>query len=357
MGKWQLFVKALNIKKLNFSNRKEMTENFIIIFSLLILVFFSSSNYYYGNYSLFYNNITLLFILIVGVVFFRKNINLLAHFILLLMAIGVLAMVYINKGQQYVPIWSFLFIYLSMVMYGYKKGLITSLLYCAILLSMFASWVGDTITHLEFLRFSAVILVTVIFAFLSELTITITLEHLRNSQKKLQEMTLTDALTTVYNRRQFDLVFTTTRNSVKRNNQQLAFVMIDIDFFKRYNDTYGHQQGDQALIDVAHFLKGKMKRANDAVFRLGGEEFAVLFSVKNHQQAFDIAKDVIQGVEALEITHEDSDVSRYLTVSAGLLVIENSNEKSKDEIYKACDDLLYKAKNSGRNQVATNIAL
>jgi diguanylate cyclase (GGDEF)-like protein len=273
------------------------------------------------------------------------------------MSIGVLAMVYINKGQQYVPIWSFLFIYLSMVMYGHKKGLIVSLLYCTILLSMFASWVGDTITHLEFLRFSAVILVTVLFTFLSELTITTTLQHLRNSQKKLQEMTLTDALTNVYNRRQFDFVFTTTMNSVKRNNQLLAFVMIDIDFFKRYNDTYGHQQGDQALIDVAHFLKNKMKRANDAIFRLGGEEFALLFSVENHQQALAITQEVIQGIEALQITHEKSGVSQYLTVSAGLFVIENSSKQSKDEIYKACDDLLYQAKGSGRNQVATDITL
>ena len=330
-----------------------MTENFIVFFSTAILIFFIANNYHDQNYPLFYNNIVLLLILVTAILVLRKKLIILAHFTMVLMAIGVLSMVYINKGQDYIPIWSFVFIYFAMVMYGHKYGLIISVLYCSALLGMMAFWLGDTISIIEFLRFSTVVVVTITFSFLSEFIIMGTLNDLRKSQRSLQAMALTDALTDVNNRRKFDLAFTPTVNIAKRNAQLLAYVMIDIDFFKRYNDYYGHQQGDEALIAVAQALKNKMKRANDAIFRIGGEEFALLFTVKNKEQATNIANDVIYSIEALKISHKKSDVSEFLTISAGLFLIEIDNTKSKDDIYKACDNLLYEAKNTGRNQVVT----
>ena len=130
---------------------------------------------------------------------------------------------------------------------------------------------------------------------------------------------------------------------------------MDIDYFKQYNDNYGHQMGDNVLISFAACLKNSIKRADDYAFRLGGEEFGVIFKCETKEKALEFANRLRQNIEDLHIIHAFSSTSQFITASIGL-VCKNANDISDmDEIYKEADDLLYKAKEDGKNRVFYNL--
>ncbi|MDD5401503.1 MAG: GGDEF domain-containing protein [Sulfurimonas sp.] len=168
---------------------------------------------------------------------------------------------------------------------------------------------------------------------------------------KIEELTITDAMTTLHNRRYFDLVFDNLLKAQKRARQTLAFVIVDIDNFKQYNDTYGHQAGDEALKAVANCLKNSLKREGDFAFRLGGEEFGVLCTGLDDSQAFDFADGIRKKVEEEKIEHKKSTASKYVTISMGLIVIKPELINSVNDVYRCADEALYRAKENGRNKV------
>lgn len=172
-----------------------------------------------------------------------------------------------------------------------------------------------------------------------------------SSEKRIKEISRHDALTNIYNRRYFDEVFPKLINTSSRNNLLLVFVMLDIDKFKDYNDTYGHQEGDNTLIKVAKVLSQTMKRASDYAFRLGGEEFGLLFNINNEEDALNIVQEIKQKVEKLKIIHSKNDVSRYITVSLGVKVIKPDSKSNIEDIYARTDKALYEAKETGRNKI------
>lgn len=171
-------------------------------------------------------------------------------------------------------------------------------------------------------------------------------------KKIIEELSITDGLTNIYNRRYFNELFPKVINAAKRDNALVSFLMMDIDHFKLYNDTYGHQMGDTALSKVAACMKNSLKRSDDYCFRLGGEEFGVIFKVDSKAQAVSFANDIKQKIEELKISHASNSASSYVTVSIGLVSKHAREIKSEHELYKETDDLLYKAKESGRNTVA-----
>ncbi len=172
-------------------------------------------------------------------------------------------------------------------------------------------------------------------------------------KKTIEKISITDGLTNLYNRRYFDQVFPERLNLAKRLNEKLVFCMMDIDHFKQYNDTYGHQAGDITLQKVAESLTNSLQRESDFVFRLGGEEFGLLYFVKNQTDALELATKAKEDIENLQIIHEKNSASKYITVSMGLFIYENE-DKTMKEIYKETDELLYKAKQNGRNQIYTH---
>ncbi|MCF6339775.1 MAG: diguanylate cyclase [Sulfurimonas sp.] len=171
-------------------------------------------------------------------------------------------------------------------------------------------------------------------------------------RKTIEKIAITDGLTSLFNRRHFDTIFSQQIKIACRANSLLCFVLLDIDFFKQYNDTYGHQDGDIALKRVALALKQVIKRPNDYVFRLGGEEFGMLYNVKNKKDAFTIAENTRKYIENLEIEHLQNTASKYLTISAGIYIIKPNDILSENQIYKKCDDALYQAKQYGKNQIS-----
>jgi diguanylate cyclase (GGDEF)-like protein/PAS domain S-box-containing protein len=172
-------------------------------------------------------------------------------------------------------------------------------------------------------------------------------------RKLIEIISITDGLTNIYNRRYFDEIFPKIINSAKQKDELVSFLFMDIDHFKQYNDNYGHQKGDEVLIEVAKCLKNSLHRSSDIAFRLGGEEFAIVYLSETKEKAFEFANIVKNNIENLNIKHEFNSASAYITASIGL-ICKNANDIIINEIYKQADDLLYEAKRNGRNQVKVN---
>lgn len=175
-----------------------------------------------------------------------------------------------------------------------------------------------------------------------------------SDKKKLEELSITDDLTQIYNRRYFNNVFMKFIDIAKRNNELINFAILDIDYFKQYNDTYGHLMGDETLKKVAFVMKDSLKRGNDYCFRLGGEEFGILYVTNSKENSVSFCNLIRENIESLKIEHKENSVSKYITASFGLYVKEAKEIKNIDEVYKAADILLYKAKETGRNKVLYN---
>jgi len=175
------------------------------------------------------------------------------------------------------------------------------------------------------------------------------------NKKLIEDISVTDGLTGIFNRRHFNETFPKVINSAKRKNDLVSFLIMDIDYFKQYNDTYGHQKGDTALIKVSKKIKDSLKRADDSCYRLGGEEFGVIFKSESKEKAQQFANTIRTNIENIKILHSENTASKYLSVSMGLVCKNAEDIISEDEIYKEADDLLYKAKKSGRNKIVANI--
>lgn len=174
-------------------------------------------------------------------------------------------------------------------------------------------------------------------------------------RKRVEEawrrLSFLDALTGIANRRNFDGFIKLEWRQAVRNASPFSLIMLDIDFFKDFNDTYGHQAGDKCLKQVANLLNSSLNRPRDLVARYGGEEFVIVLPGTNTEGALLLAKSLRTKMEALKIAHSCSNVSKYITISLGVATtIPGLNSKPEDLIYSA-DQALYQAKFSGRNRI------
>lgn len=170
-------------------------------------------------------------------------------------------------------------------------------------------------------------------------------------KKRIERMTITDELTGCYNRRHFNRLFPEEIRRAKRDRHFLALLMVDADNFKKYNDTYGHQAGDEVLQTIARVLHTTFSRASDHVFRLGGEEFAVICQVNAPEHAQLVAQRAIDAMFAEHIEHSGNPPHHRVTLSMGVMVIDPAQEYVYEELYKYADEALYRAKSNGRNRV------
>ena len=181
-------------------------------------------------------------------------------------------------------------------------------------------------------------------------------KKLKEANKQLEEASYTDELTTLYNRRFFNLIYERELKKAKRSKTAICFMMIDIDFFKLYNDTYGHLEGDNVLHEVALTLKSTLNRPGDYIFRLGGEEFGVLITSTNADTAKRISQKLCDKVVALEIEHEHNQASNYVSISVGAITLTPSVDLEPQYLLSTADENLYRAKDDGRNQaVCSNV--
>ncbi len=176
------------------------------------------------------------------------------------------------------------------------------------------------------------------------------------TDKKLAEkLSITDELTGLYNRRYFNLILPQELARAEREKKHIALIILDVDYFKPYNDNYGHLQGDIALQAVGKVLKNTLRRAGDFAFRIGGEEFGCIISFDQEQIASNLAERIRREIEDLKIAHDFSPACPYLTISLGMKVHQCGGEVPPEmgRLYKSADEALYMAKEQGRNRVVS----
>ena len=161
---------------------------------------------------------------------------------------------------------------------------------------------------------------------------------------------ITDSMTKLHNRKYFDNIFDNMPFIANANNWRCAFIMVDIDYFKQYNDTYGHDMGDVALKKVASTLKEYFDKKYEFVFRLGGEEFGVILFDVDEDSLENCLKDINYKILELEIEHKNSKILDIVSISMGAIIYEPHTYISANKLYKLADECLYKSKENGRNQ-------
>jgi diguanylate cyclase (GGDEF)-like protein len=171
------------------------------------------------------------------------------------------------------------------------------------------------------------------------------------ANKQLEVLTYKDGLTGLYNRRYFDKKLTIEINRHERQKQSLSLIIGDIDYFKLFNDFYGHQQGDSCLKRVAQCICNSAARMTDANCRYGGEEFAIILPNTSIEQSTIIAQRLCLAIENMQIPHEASKTSSFVTLTLGVVTIPAGEKTSVDSIVLSADEALYIGKSNGRNRV------
>ncbi len=176
-------------------------------------------------------------------------------------------------------------------------------------------------------------------------------KQLKNAIKKLEVLSNEDGLTNLANRRYFDEALSLEYARLSQSNARLSFIMIDIDFFKGFNDSYGHLAGDDCLRQVAKVLASNISRPEDLVARYGGEEFICMLPETSMEDAGLIAAKMRTSVENLHISHKESKTSDYVTVSLGVANTQCTPNQEVFETIHNADQALYQAKSNGRNRI------
>ena len=176
-------------------------------------------------------------------------------------------------------------------------------------------------------------------------------QQLEKERNTAQLNSLTDSLTGLANRRCFDEALRTEFFRLKRSGSTLSLIMLDVDYFKKFNDTYGHLAGDDCLRRIGNILKTIVGRAPDIAARYGGEEFIVILPETEKNGAISLAERIREDVQALAIPHSESDVSEYVTVSMAVLSVSTIGLTSPEQVVTMVDEALYRAKKGGRDRI------
>jgi diguanylate cyclase (GGDEF)-like protein len=198
-----------------------------------------------------------------------------------------------------------------------------------------------------------IILWHLLIGLVGSILIMILINRLKQAYYRLQQQTIMDALTGIPNRRYFtERVLMEFRRS-RRDKKPLSLIICDIDYFKTYNDHYGHQGGDECLSKVAKTIQAQLHRPGDICARYGGEEFVIILPNTPLSGVLMKAEQIRSAVENLKIEHAQSKVNRYVTISLGAATELQDTFKDHEALIKEADDALYRAKAEGRNRVCT----
>jgi diguanylate cyclase (GGDEF)-like protein len=185
--------------------------------------------------------------------------------------------------------------------------------------------------------------------FLQEVLVVIKSEELAQLNEHLSAMASKDALSGLSNRRAFDEMLAREWERGRREEQPLSILFMDVDFFKRYNDTYGHEGGDHCLQAVAQAIRGAMQRPADLAARYGGEEFVVLLPDTDADGAAEVAARILQAVDERRLEHASSSVAPHVTVSIGVTTQTPTPGQPLADALRQADQALYQAKENGRH--------
>ncbi len=348
----------------NVSSRRVLLISSILLFSILTFIFFALFN------ALVLNNhiVAILDVIAAGVSIYTiyhlkkyKNLPFAAKLATINLMFFFLTFIYVNGSSHFSLIWTIFLPMFATLTNGKHIGLAFSIVFYALLYTLayinIDVWSEGNWIVQDWLRlvFSSIILTFVMYMNESALEesdrrLNIIRKRERLHLKELKELSITDQLTGLYNRRHYNNMLPKLISLAKRNNRYVTFFILDIDYFKNYNDHYGHVKGDEALIKVSHAIKNHIQRGDDFVFRLGGEEFAGIIISENKDKTHEWIMSICQIIEDLKIEHEKSTISNYVTASIGISTISHEKEYDMDKLYTFADEALYSAKHEGRNR-------
>jgi len=276
--------------------------------------------------------------------------------------IAFIALILVKQSENYTLIWTYFFAVFSIITLGARQGLIVSFAFIMTILAITYTgvnvWDDGEWNEESYLRFSLAhfVMLYVIYAIQNSTEHAgKKIEQLRQKEKLqlklLEKLSITDTLTSLYNRRFFEEIFPRQIERAKSNQELLTFFTLDLDYFKQYNDTYGHQKGDLVLVQIADILKEVFSKSDDYTFRIGGEEFAGIFLDEDVGHIHHLINQVLMKLHKKQIEHKGSPVEEILTCSIGVYVKTLEDKQSHQEIYRLADEALYKAKSKGRNQI------
>lgn len=179
--------------------------------------------------------------------------------------------------------------------------------------------------------------------------------ELQSHKEILSQMSYLDGLTSIANRRRFDEYLEDEWQRHCRSKLFLTLILLDLDYFKQFNDHYGHGAGDECLIKVARTIHNSVKRSVDLVARFGGEEFVIVLPQTELSGAVQVASDVQQNLRELAVPHEYSAIASIVTVSMGIAAMVPESNATSQDLVEAADRQLYEAKDAGRNQIKAKV--
>jgi diguanylate cyclase (GGDEF)-like protein len=320
--------------------------NTYLVLTLLVFGFFAIYNFTVAN--LYMNGAADLVGLLLGFITvaeyrMNKNVGRTSWFVVLNVALLTLAIIMISAKDFGILMWSVFTPIFALFLLGLRRGLQATLVFYALLLIHLYSVLGTQInSHLlvEFIAISLALCGVIYFyEFNREVTYGL-----------IQRAALEDALTGLYNRRWFNNRFESEYLRARRDDRPFYFFIMDIDRFKLYNDTNGHDKGDEVLRRIAEILAYNMRRGGDEAFRLGGEEFGGIISSGTQEEVIAHVEKIRCDIEALEIEISPGS-GLVVTASFGLSATVPDDRIKSTEVYRLTDQALYRAKENGRNRV------
>ena len=291
-----------------------------------------------------------------------KNVPLAIKFSTLNLLLFFIAFIFINGSSHFSLIWTIFFPIFATLANGKKVGLEYSLLFYAFLYpvaySAIGVWDNGNWLLVDWLRLVTSSLVLIAIMYFNEMAFEESSKKLEETMRKkahyleeLKKISLTDDLTGLYNRRYFKERAQKFLESVQKEQKCFTFFIADIDYFKNYNDFYGHYLGDEALINIAQAIKSSIQDKENFVFRLGGEEFGGVLLSTTFETSEEKIKTMRKSIQNLQLEHKKSKVSKYLSVSIGVYTLSYQHAYEINDLYKYADAALYKAKEKGRNRI------
>jgi len=336
--------------------------NFSYLFAITVfMTFFIVHFFIRDNYIAGILEFVFIFPMMYGFLKLRKdqNIKKNAFFANLLLFFAVLGTLFIFNFKDGVIFWALLFPFIATNLSGEKLGFKFILVFNIIVYAAaYMYWHGSDGMPIKYIRFITVSMIISTLVCFYERSISKGFKKqtelnkiLKNSVCEIRELAITDSLTSLYNKRHFDTIFNDEFNRAKRAGEPFVLAIIDVDNFKNYNDTYGHNAGDIALVKVSRILKEQTSRSGDFAFRIGGEEFAIILQSSFLDDPHLYFDKLREKIEKEKIDHINNKPYNMLTISIGVVIVTNYDSSTITDTYKIADENLYRVKNSGRNAV------
>ncbi len=347
----------------DFCNRRLIVIQFALIASVVLFSLFSIINLFMRHFDAAAIDLISSVVAVLAFIYMKKSRNILltTRIATLNVVLFFILFAYISQAIHFSLIWTIFVPIFAIITNGKKIGLYFSLFFYAFLFTLSYQniniWDSGDWLFTDWMRLvlASTILTACMYiyeALLDKAQKELETARLKELQrtKELQQQSITDQLTKLYNRRYYENMTSKLFSLAQRQNLFITFFILDIDYFKTYNDTYGHMRGDETLIKVADTIKKHIQRGDDFVFRLGGEEFAGIVLSKNKENTHQWIAELTKKIENLHVEHKASKILPYLTVSIGIATMSPNDNNDINILYKYADKALYSAKQSGRNQ-------